>query len=279
LFNAALSLSHHPWHSAKVVVLAKPKQPDYSLPKAYQPISLLECTGKLLEKIITKRFTSDINLYSLLPNNQFGSRDYHSSIDTAMCLIHQAEGAISASCCTAVILFDISRFFDNLNIDRLIYITANLGFPPSTCAWLRSFLTDQTLRITFNGHTSDPITISHGTPQGSPLSPILSALYTSLLLKLVNRTWSLRGLNTYINDGAIVATSTTHSSTALQAVDGFKLVAEWLHQNGLATDPDKSEFISFYKSCAPRTHGLLPDSIQLHDPVNGITTVSRSSVV
>jgi hypothetical protein len=73
LFNATLTLGHHPWHSAKVVVLPKPKCPDYSLPKAYQPISLLECCGKLLEKIIAKRFTSDINLYSLLPNNQFGS--------------------------------------------------------------------------------------------------------------------------------------------------------------------------------------------------------------
>lgn len=117
----------------------------------------------------------------------------------------------------AVILFDISGFFDNLNVDRLVHIVSNLGFPPSITAWLRSFLTDRTIRITFNGSTSESFNISHGTPQGSPLSPILSALYTSPLLKLVNRTWSLRGLNTYVDGGAIVATSATHHSAAHQA--------------------------------------------------------------
>ena len=279
LFDAALSLGHHPWHAAKVVILAKPKRPDYSLPKAYRPISLLECCGKLLEKIVAKRFLSDINLYSLLPNNQFGSRDYHSAVDAAMCLMHQAEGAISAGRCAAVILFDISGFFDNLNVDRLVHIITSLGFPPSICKWLRSFLTDRTVRMTFNGFTSDPTTISHGIPQGSPLSPILSALYTSPLLKLVNRTWSLRGLNTYVDDGAIIATSATHHSAARQAVEGFELVANWLHQNGLATDSDKSEFISFYKHLSPHTHGPVPNRIALRDPTNGLTVVKRSSVV
>ena len=96
VFEAAITLGHHPWHNAKVVILPKPLRPDYSLPKAYRPISLLECTGKLLEKIMAKRVTSDINLYSLLPSNQFGSRDYHSAVDAVMCLVHQAEGAIHA---------------------------------------------------------------------------------------------------------------------------------------------------------------------------------------
>ena len=279
LFDAALTLGHHPWHDAKVVVLPKPQRPDYSLPKAYRPISLLECCGKLLEKIVAKRFLSDINLYSLLPNNQFGSRDYHSAVDAAMCLAHQVEGALSAGHCAAVVLFDISGFFDNLNVDRLVSITQNLGFPSSICAWLRSFLTDRTIRLVFNGLTSDPSTISHGTPQGSPLSPILSALYTSPLLKITSSTWSLRGLNTYVDDGAIVATSTTHHSAARQAAAGFEEVAKWLHQNGLMTDPDKTEFISFFKHRAPVTHGPVPDRIPLRDPVNGTRVVKRSSVV
>jgi hypothetical protein len=164
LFDATLTLGHHPWHNAKVVVLLKPKCPDYSLPKAYHPISLLECCGKLLEKIVAKQFLSDINLYSLLPNTQFGSQDYHSAVDAAMCLIYQAEGAISTGCCTAILLFDISGFFDNLNVDHLVYIISSLGFPLSICTWLCSFLTDCTIRLVFNGFTSEASTISHGTP-------------------------------------------------------------------------------------------------------------------
>jgi Endonuclease-reverse transcriptase len=52
LFNATLRLRIHPWTEAKVVVIPKPGKSDYSAPKSYCPISLLECTGKVLEKII-----------------------------------------------------------------------------------------------------------------------------------------------------------------------------------------------------------------------------------
>jgi hypothetical protein len=180
-----------------------------------------------------------------------------------MCLVHQAEGAISAGCCTAVLLFDILGFFDNLNVDHLVHIISSLGFPLSICAWLHSFLTDHTIRLVFNGFTSEASTISHGTPQGLPLSPILSALYMSLLLKLVNYTWSLCGLNMYIDDRAIIATGATHHSATRQAAEGFKLVATWLHQNGLAMDLKKSEFISFYKHLSPHTHGPVPNRIAL----------------
>jgi hypothetical protein len=212
IFNSAIHLGHHPWKEAKVVVLAKPKRPDYSLPKSYRPISLLECCGKLLEKIIANRLLSDLNLFSLLPPNQFGSRDYHSAVDAVMCLTHQAEAALNTGYCAALILFDISGFFDNLNTDRLVAIMTNLGFPPQICAWTRSFLTDRCVRLTFNGFTSEPTSISHGTPQGSPLSPILSAIYTSPLLKLVNQTWSHRGLQTYVDDGVIISINATHHS-------------------------------------------------------------------
>ena len=279
VYEAALTLGCHPWHNAKVVVLPKPQRPDYSLPKAYRPISLLECCGKLLEKILAKRISSDINLHSLLPNNQFGLRDYHSTIYVAMCLIHQAEGAISAGRCAATILFDIQGFFDNLNINRLIHIFLSLGFPASYGQWLCSFLTDRTVRLTFNGYKSNLIELSHGTPQGSPLSPILSALYTSPLLKLTTRNWSLKGLNTYIDDGAITATSVTHNGAAEQVAWGFSEVTAWLHRNGLTIDPDKMEFISFYKRKAPVTHGSLPCSLTLTDPVHGPRAILRSSII
>jgi hypothetical protein len=55
-FNLCLDSGTHPWKHAKVVVINKPDKPNYSLPKAYHPISLLEYMGKLLEKVVAKRF-------------------------------------------------------------------------------------------------------------------------------------------------------------------------------------------------------------------------------
>jgi hypothetical protein len=40
------------WQQATIVVIPKPNKPDYSNPKAYQPIALLNCLGKILEKLM-----------------------------------------------------------------------------------------------------------------------------------------------------------------------------------------------------------------------------------
>ena len=86
IFNAVISLRYHLWKEALVVVIPKPNKPNYSLPKAYCPISLLECCGKLLEKIIAKHILSDAHTFDILPPSQFGSCDYHYAMDTVLCL-------------------------------------------------------------------------------------------------------------------------------------------------------------------------------------------------
>jgi hypothetical protein len=73
LFNLCLESGTHPWKHTKVVVINKPDKPDYSLPKAYRPISLLKCIGKLLEKVVAKRFNCNIEQHRLIPMTQFGS--------------------------------------------------------------------------------------------------------------------------------------------------------------------------------------------------------------
>ena len=91
LYNECLDRGIHPWTTAKVVPIAKPAKPDYSLPKAYRPISLLECSGKLLEKIIANRILHDLNSFSILPSSQFGSRDTHCAVDATLAIAHTAQ--------------------------------------------------------------------------------------------------------------------------------------------------------------------------------------------
>jgi len=239
-------LGHHPWKEATVIILPKPNKLDYSLPKAYCPISLLECCGKLLEKIIAKRILSDAHSFDILPPSQFGSCDYHSAVDVALCLTHYAQAVVKCKFVASVVLFDIQGFFDNINIEHLSHILHNLGFPPSLCDWIHSFLSDRTIRLSFNGYKSDLINLTHGTPQGSPLSPILSTIYTSPLLKLINANWRRRGLNMYVDDGAIFGSASTHDRSARLVQTGLQDIVGWLIRNSLKCDPDKTEFISFY---------------------------------
>jgi hypothetical protein len=67
LLDRCLLEGVHLWKKATVVVINKPQKPDYSVPKVYQPIALMECIGKLLEKIVAKHINADIECFNLLP--------------------------------------------------------------------------------------------------------------------------------------------------------------------------------------------------------------------
>ena len=56
------------------MVLRKAGKPDYSLPGAYRPISLLNTLCKLLEAVMARRLSYYAEHYELLPDTQFGGR-------------------------------------------------------------------------------------------------------------------------------------------------------------------------------------------------------------
>ena len=84
IFNWSVSLGIHPWKDTSVVIIPKPHKPDYSLPKAYRPISLLECQGKLLEKVIARRLAFHDEMTGWMGRFQFGSRRHHSAPEVAV---------------------------------------------------------------------------------------------------------------------------------------------------------------------------------------------------
>ena len=206
LFNACLSLGHHLWRTGTVVILPKPGKPDYSVAKAYCPITLLECCGKLLEKIVASCILHDNLVHQLIPSSQFGSCDYSCTVDAAMCLTHNISDTLKSRNMGALILFDIQGFFDNIHPGRLVKVFRDLGFPPSLVLWLESFLHDRSVSYQFNGFCGDPFEVNFSSPQGSPLSPIISAIYTSPLLRRV-QIWIHKTLSLFVDDGSVYAAS------------------------------------------------------------------------
>jgi hypothetical protein len=75
----------------------------------------MECTSKLLEKIVAKQINSDIEAHDLLPMIQYGSWLKHNTMDAIATLIHKIQGTINTKHTSALILFNISGFFDNIN--------------------------------------------------------------------------------------------------------------------------------------------------------------------
>jgi hypothetical protein len=262
LLNACLRAGHHPrlWKEAVVCVIPKPNRVDYTLAKNFRPISLLECLGKLLEKVVAKLIYRDMSRYPLVPNTQFGGRNASSTLDVGLTLLHDIQSAHQAGLRAGILLFDIQGFFDNINHERLIQVFANLGFAPELVKWCRSFLSGRTVKLKFNGKTSDPFDFIVGTPQGSPVSPVLSIIYTSPLLHKM-RTWTESSLGMYIDDGVIFACGKNWEDIERAMTHGYTECVEWLTRAGLNVEPDKTELLFFRKKgkrVEPPTHIHLP---------------------
>ena len=142
--------------------------------------------------------------HSLVPTTQFGGRNSSSMLDAGLTLVHDIQSAHHAGLQTGLLVFDIQGFFDNANHKRLVQIITDLGFAPELVSWCHSFLKDQKVRLKFNGHSSDPFDFVVRTPQGSPISPVLSIIYTSLLLHKM-WDWNRSSLGMYKDDGVIFA--------------------------------------------------------------------------
>ena len=66
-----LGYQPEPWCKAQVVMIKKLNKKDPSQPRSYRPITLEECFGKVLEKLVAKCLQYFANAKGLLPN-QFG---------------------------------------------------------------------------------------------------------------------------------------------------------------------------------------------------------------
>jgi hypothetical protein len=246
VLNGSLSLGIHPdhWKTATVVVIPKPNRADYFTAKNFRPISLLECLSKLLEKAVSKRLLFAIDKYELIPTTQFGTRAFSSMLDAGLTLMHNVQAAMRRKEKVGILLFDIKGFFDHVKRDRLKGIMENLGFPREYCEWAHSFLSDRKVRLSFNNFTSDEMGQLVGTPQGSPVSPVLSAIYTSALLRLQDH-WNNSTLGMYVDDGVILAHADDWESVDRLLIARYRRCEEWLRRSNLAIEPDKTEVLYF----------------------------------
>ena len=76
VYTVLFSHGYHPkcWRKCIGLVLPKPKKEDYTNPKSYRVIALLNCLGKVLEKILAVRLSYLANIGGLLHDTQLGSR-------------------------------------------------------------------------------------------------------------------------------------------------------------------------------------------------------------
>ena len=257
VYHSLFKLGQHPsqWKNAVGIIIPKRNKKDYSAPKAYRPISLLPCLSKLLERIYSNRlsFLANTNC-NLLHSSQFGGRKQRSAIDAALLLEEFIEKNLNKQRIVSTVFLDIMGAFDQLQPSRLINTLHSLQLPVTLISWVQSFLSDRTIQFLFNGQLSHEFPVT-GTPQGSPISPILFLLSIRDLIPKVSKIDHLQ--LSYMDDISVSVSSTSVAKN----LQNLKLIINELlgeaEKLSVTFEIEKSEFIHFCHRKEPPTSPLI----------------------
>ena len=178
-----VAFGYHPTtlKHANGVVLDKPGKPFYDTPASFRIIVLLKTVSKILERILTVRLTSLARQAGLLHPNQCGSLPGLSTSDAVATLTHEVNTLQRPLLKISTLLLDIKAGFDNVNATKLRTLLLSKNIPTYMVDWVSSFLTGRKCTLVFQGAPNIPALVSVGTPQGSPLSPLLFLIYVTPL--------------------------------------------------------------------------------------------------
>jgi len=184
LFNATTKLCTHydPWRESITIILRKPGKPDYSVPKAYRPIALLNTTAKLLSSIVTDRASYILEAHNLLPATHFGGRPRHTMEDSLHLLESTVRNAWRQGKVVSALFLDIEGTFPNAVTERLLHNLQKKRLPKEIVNYVGELLKNRKTQLCFDDHTSEWFNITNGIGQGDPFSMLLYIVYDSDLV-------------------------------------------------------------------------------------------------
>ena len=186
LYNEIFNSSNIPqsWKTATCIPINKPNKPKNRV-EGYRPISLISCTSKVLEKIITKRLTWFLQRNKLISHQQVAFKPGKGTLDALVYLDHKMATTISTRNHISIISIDFEKAFDRIGIHTILSQLMEWKVGPKILNFIKSFLTNRKIRVKVNGTLSKIRSLNNGIPQGSPLSVVLFQIATEKLNKII----------------------------------------------------------------------------------------------
>jgi len=188
------------------IVLDKPGTASYDSPSSFRVIVLLQTFSKILKRIMNSRLSCVARATGRLNLHQCGSLAGLSASDAVTTLPHEVRTLQMAGRKVSTLFLDIKGGFDNVNPSTLCGILRAKGVNPYLVSWTKSFLSGRTCRLRYQGSPRVFAPVSVGTPQGSPVSPLLFVIYVSRLHCEIPLGLTL----SYVDDFGLTVSSTSY---------------------------------------------------------------------
>ena len=171
LVRAHIRLGFHPehWKTAKGITIPKPGKSDYSQAKSYRVISLLDCMGKVIEKVVAYLLSNQCERTGAFHPGQYGSRPQRSAVDAVGLAMARTQEAWSKGKIVGALLMDVAAAFPSVAKDCLVKRMRELGLDENLVEWTNSFMEDRYVIMNIEGQDGERESVTTGLPQGSPV--------------------------------------------------------------------------------------------------------------
>ena len=148
------------------------------------PISLLNSVANLFEKIVFKYLYNHLQDNNILSFLQSGFIPGDSTDNQLSYLYHMFTSALDAGKEVRTVFCNISKAFDRVWHEGLIYKLKAVSVSGDVLRWFQSYLSRRCQRVVLLGSFSERIyIIKAGVPQGSISGPLLFLLYIDDIVK------------------------------------------------------------------------------------------------
>ena len=232
---------------ASVHPLLKKSTLDPEQYKNYRPVSNLTFLSKLLERIVSRRLSTYMDMHSLYEATQSAYRVNHGTETVLTWITNYILCAMDERKGTYLVLLDLSAAFDTIHHGTLLHrLNMNLGVNGTALQWIRSYLTDRRQRVIIQGVSSQPTTLTYGVPQGSVLGPKLFTIYSAPIATIC-RNHNL-DVQMYADDTQLlmsfdVGTTIECNDIRCRIENCIEDLRIWMKANHLKLNDDKTELL------------------------------------
>ena len=177
----------HPncWRTSTDAILKKIGKSDYSIPKSYRIITLLNCLGKISEKIIAKRLSYLKQISNMLDFDQIDERKNRSAIDAVLNLTHDIQLALKQKLITSCLFLNVKKAFDHVSTNQLLIILIKLNLLIQLKNWVNNFMNNRSIALAFDDQKQHTRQIKTDISQKSSISSILFFIYIRFLFSKI----------------------------------------------------------------------------------------------
>jgi len=202
--------------------------------------------------VIAERLQFIVASNNFIHPSQLGSLKFKSTADAGIALTHIIRSGWVKGRNTSTLAFDISQYFPSLNHRLLVIILEKAGLNPKAMNFFVNYLIQRSMKYLWNDLSSPFYQVNVGVGQESALSPILSTLYLSLLLYILEN--RLKNLNipisilSFVDDSLFIAQNKSFDISNSHLFCSYNILSKLLDSFGLVIEHSKTEIFHFSRS-------------------------------